>query len=146
MTKRIAYWSSTCLLAAVLLSGGMGELSLRPETVAGMRLLGYPPYFLQIIGFWKVLGGAAILAPRLPRLKEWVYAGVFFNMTGAAASHLVAGSAAWHVILTGMFALLTLASWALRPAERVVGVLAQQVFPGITDTAICGIESVQREA
>jgi len=81
----------------------------------------YPAYFVAIIGFWKVLGSMALLAPGFPRLKEWTYAGIFFNMTGACASHIAAGSEAWHVPLTLAFAALTVASWALRPANRVLG-------------------------
>src|SRR6185437_13835354 len=46
-------------------------------------------HFVMIIGAWKVLGGVALLVPRLPQLKEWAYAGIFFNMTGAAISHAV---------------------------------------------------------
>jgi hypothetical protein len=56
--------------------------------------LGYPLYFVTILGFWKVLGAMALLAPRFPRLKEWAYAGTFFEMTGAAASHAMSGNAA----------------------------------------------------
>jgi hypothetical protein len=56
-----------------------------------MRALGYPVYFLTILGVWKVLSAPALLAPRLPRLKEWAYAGIFFDLTGAAASHAFSG-------------------------------------------------------
>ena len=80
--------------------------------------LGYPVYFATIIGFWKVLGAIAILAPGFPRLKEWAYAGIFFNMTGAAATGVFTQSAAWHVIVDLVLAALAVASWALRPASR----------------------------
>jgi hypothetical protein len=60
-----------------------------------------------------------LLAPGFPRLKEWAYAGIFFNMTGAAAvSHAVHGDAVWHVIVTLIFAVLAVVSWALRPPSR----------------------------
>jgi hypothetical protein len=72
---------------------------------------------------WKVLGTIALLVPRFPRLKEWAYAGIFFNMTGAAVSHAVSGDASWHVIYTACLAVLTIASWALRPPSRTLGVL-----------------------
>jgi uncharacterized membrane protein YphA (DoxX/SURF4 family) len=119
--RAIGYWLSTGLLAFALLSGGAAELARRPENVEGMARLGYPVYFMSIIGFWKVLGGLVLLAPRLPRLKEWAYAGIFFNMTGAAISHAVSGDAAWHTVVTATFAVLTIASWALRPASRTLG-------------------------
>jgi hypothetical protein len=124
MTKATSYWASTAMIAFAMLSGGMAELAQRPETVEGMALLGYPSYFIAIIGFWKVLGGMTVLAPGLPRLKEWAYAGIFFNMTGAAASHAATHAATWHVIVTSCLALLTLVSWALRPQSRILGVLS----------------------
>jgi hypothetical protein len=122
-TKTIAYWTATTLLVFGMLSGGIAELLRRPENVAGMVALGYPVYFMLIIGAWKVLGSLAILAPGLPRLKEWAYAGFFFNMTGAAISHAVSGDAAWHVGVTLGFAALVVASWALRPESRTLGTL-----------------------
>jgi hypothetical protein len=122
-TKVIGYWATTALLALAMLSGGAAELARRPENVEGMVHLGYPVYFITIIGFWKVLGGMALLAPRVPLLKEWAYAGIVFNMTGAAASHVACGDAAWHVVVTGLLAVLAVASWALRPQSRTLGVL-----------------------
>jgi DoxX-like family len=85
--------------------------------------LGYPAYFVVILGFWKVLAGIALLAPRYPRLKEWAYAGAFFDLTGAAASHLVCGSASWRVVMTIVLAALAVISWALRPPSRTLGIL-----------------------
>jgi hypothetical protein len=121
--KTIGYWTTTVILVLALLSGGIAELMHRPETLEGMKKLGYPVYFIVILGFWKVLGSVALLAPGLPRLKEWAYAGIFFNMTGAAVSHVASGDAAWHIVVTLGFALLALASWRLRPASRTLGVL-----------------------
>ena len=126
--KLIGYWATTAFLAFAVLSGGAAELAHRRDNVEGLVLLGYPVYFATIIGFWKVLGGITVLAPRFPRLKEWAYAGIFFNMTGAAASHAASGDAAWHVIVTGSLAVLAVASWALRPPDRTLGVL----FPAKT--------------
>src|SRR2546422_550470 len=121
--KVIGYWVTTALLSFAVVSGGAAELARRPDNVQGLVHLGYLVYFATIIGFWRVLGGLTVLAPRFPRLKEWAYAGIFFNMTGAAASHAVTGDAAWHVIVTGSLALLAVASWSLRPQSRVLGVL-----------------------
>ena len=121
--KGIAYWVTTAMLAFGLLSGGAAQLAHQRETVTGIVHLGYPVYFITMIGFWKVLGAIALLAPRFPRLKEWAYAGTFFDLTGAAASHAACGDAAWHIIVTLMFAALAVASWALRPPSRTLGVL-----------------------
>jgi uncharacterized membrane protein YphA (DoxX/SURF4 family) len=119
--RRAGYWTTTGTLTFSVGSGGVAELIRVPATIEGMEALGYPAYFVTIIGFWKVLGSVALLAPAFPRLKEWAYAGIFFNMTGACASHIAAGSEAWHVPVTLAFAALTVASWALRPANRVLG-------------------------
>jgi uncharacterized membrane protein YphA (DoxX/SURF4 family) len=120
-TKVIADGTTTGLVALAMLSGGIAELARRPETINGMRELGYPVYFVMILGFWKVLGSVALVIPKFPRLKEWAYAGIFFNMTGAAVSHVVSQSAGWHVVVTLGLAALTVASWGLRPATRTLG-------------------------
>ncbi len=128
-TKVVAYWVTTAFLVVGVLSGGIAELVLRQENVEGItHELGYPLYVLAILGFWKVLGTLALLAPGFPRLKEWAYAGIFFNMTGAFISHAASGSAAFHLIYTGFFVVLTVASWALRPPSRTLGIL----FPAKT--------------
>jgi len=120
-TKSIAYWITTGFVVFAMSSGGIAELTRRPETIEGMKLLGYPLYFVMILGVWKLLASVALVIPGFPRLKEWAYAGIFFNITGAAVSHLVCQDAAWHVVVTLGLAGLTLASWALRPASRTLG-------------------------
>jgi hypothetical protein len=89
--RLIAYWVITVLIATECLVGGMmGALRL-PPFIGIMKHLGYPAYFMTIIGVWYMLAGVSLLAPRFPRLKEWAYAGLVFNYTGAAASHLAVG-------------------------------------------------------
>ena len=80
--------------------------------------LGYPSYFLVLLGSWKVLGAVALLVPRRALLKEWAYAGAFFTYTGAIASHLTTGYDRGEVGLLAALATLTVLSWALRPASR----------------------------
>lgn len=119
--KIIAYWVTTVLLACVEGSGGIGELSHQWGTLDTVEIVGYPVYFLTILGIWKVLGTIAILVPGFSRLKEWAYAGIFFGMTGAAASHAFVGdygAYAYHIWSTVGLAILALASWALRPKIR----------------------------
>lgn len=129
--KATSYWTTTGILALALLAGGGAELARYGPSVEGIVHLGYPVYFVMIIGTWKVLGGVALLAPRFPRLKEWAYAGVFFNMTGAAVSHRVCRDPAWHIIVTLGFAALAVASWAARPASRRVEGLFAAMRQGI---------------
>jgi DoxX-like family len=121
--RTTAYWTSTAVVVLVLLSGGIADLARIPATAQGVLDLGYPPMFLTILGTWKVLGAIALTVPRFPRLKEWAYAGAFFNFSGAVVSHLVAGSAAFHAVVTGVLAVLTAISWASRPRERTLGSL-----------------------
>jgi uncharacterized membrane protein YphA (DoxX/SURF4 family) len=137
-TRVIAYWATTAVLAFFLLSGAAGELTHQWGTLETTTILGYPMYLLTIIGFWKVLGALALLVPRFPRLKEWAYAGIFFNMTGAAASHAFSGDYgvyAYHVIATLAIAVLAVASWALRPPSRRLGVVLPATSPGAAHPA-----------
>jgi uncharacterized membrane protein YphA (DoxX/SURF4 family) len=120
-TKTISYWTTTIMLAFALISGGAAQAAHLPQNVEGIRHLGYPLYFMTILGIWKILGGIALLVPRFPRLKEWAYAGTFFEMTGASISHAVCGDAAMHIVVPMLFAVLAIASWALRPASRTLG-------------------------
>ena len=83
-----------------------------------MTHLGYPLYFASILGMWKLLGAIAIVAPGLPRVKEWAYAGFFFDLTAAAASRAFVGDSSADVIAPLVFLVLVLASWMLRPPSR----------------------------
>lgn len=113
-----AYWFFTVVIAFEMAAGGLWDL-LRIEYVrVVMTHLGYPLYVLDIIGVWKIPCAFALLVPGFPRLKEWGYAGAVFNYTGAAASHLLSGDGAAKWAPPLVFALIALASWALRPAGR----------------------------
>ena len=114
--KTFAYWGATALTAFAFISGGLADLARGPAMVSGMAHLGYPSYFMLILGAWKVLGALAILAPRLPRLKEWAYAGIAFDLTGAALSHAAVGDPAAKVLVPLVILGIAAASWALRPA------------------------------
>jgi uncharacterized membrane protein YphA (DoxX/SURF4 family) len=113
-----AYWITTAVLATECLAGGvMGGLQMSPFLDTATHL-GYPAYFMSILGVWYVSAGFVLLAPRLPRLKEWAYAGLVFNYTGAAASHIWIGDGAGKLVAPVAFLGLTAASWALRPPSR----------------------------
>jgi hypothetical protein len=139
--KSIAYWTTT-ILVAFFMSGGVAQiLQFKSNPHGVVPELGYPMYFFAIIGVWKVLGAIAILVPRFPRLKEWAYAGIFFDLTGAAISCVavgVYGAYGFHVIAPLLIAVLTVASWALRPPSRTIGIL----FPATNGkNGINGLES-----
>ena len=121
--KIIAYWIVTLLLAAALMLSGIGQLMQFGGNVELVTKLGYPLYILTILGIWKVLGVIALVVPGFPRLKEWVHAGIFFLMTGAAVSHAFAndyGDYGSYIILPLSYAALNMASWALRPQSRKI--------------------------
>jgi hypothetical protein len=83
--------------------------------------LGYPAYFLCILGTWKILGVIVILLPNFKLLKEWAYAGFFFAMIGALISHMAVGDYEIKAILGPVFqALFVVVSWYFRPASRKI--------------------------
>jgi hypothetical protein len=121
MSKRnkIIYWIATVWLALGMVSTGIVQLiKLKEEVDKTVLELGYPVYFLSIIGVWKLLGVVAILLPKFPLLKEWAYAGFFFAMTGAIISHLAIGDEAKELFGPSLLLVLTIVSWYFRPAER----------------------------
>src|SRR5882757_2933864 len=125
--KNVAYWTTIIFIAFFIGTGGAAQIAQYLGNPHGVVPdLGYPMYFFAILGFWKVFGAIAILVPRYPRLKEWAYAGIFFDLTGAVASIAavgVYGAYAFHVIAPLILTGVTVASWALRPESRTIGVL-----------------------
>lgn len=117
-TNKIIYWISTIWLALGMLSTAIVQLLKPEEEVAKITHLGYPVYFLTILGIWKILGVAAVLIPRFPRLKEWAYAGFFFAMSGAAISHIALGDSVNEIFPSLLLLSLTVVSWYFRPAGR----------------------------
>ena len=115
--KTIGYWVTTGVLVFCM-TGGVLELLGAKATVEGMMRLGYPAYIIPALGLGKVLAILAIVWPGLPRLKEWAYAGIFFNMAGAIVSHVACRDPAWTVAVTMTIAALTFVSWGLRPPSR----------------------------
>jgi hypothetical protein len=120
MTKRnkIIYWVATIWLALGMLSTGIVQLLKVKEEVDMMTHLGYPIYFLTMLGVWKMLGIVTVLIPKFPLLKEWAYAGFFFVMSGAIFSHLASGDEAKDFFGPTLLLILTVVSWYFRPAER----------------------------
>jgi len=142
MNARLAaYWTTTTLTALFFLTGGAAYLLRVEETVQGMLALGYPGYFVTILGIWKLLGSLAILAPRFPRLKEWAYAGIAFDLTGAALSHAAMGHPAAKVAVPLVLFGIAVASWGLRPASRKLGAAAARpttAASGVHGPAVAG--------
>ena len=123
MKKRdkIIYWVTTGLLAFGMLSQGFAQIFHTKGYVDIIIVrLGYPLYFLNIIGVWKILGVIAILIPRFKLIKEWAYAGFFFVMSGAVFSHIAAGDSVNAILPALSLLILIVVSWYFRPADRKI--------------------------
>jgi len=122
MTKRnkIIYWIATVLLSLGMLGSGISQILHLKEMNELITHVGFPLYFMYIIGVWKILGVITILIPKYPLVKEWAYAGFFFLMTGALISHLAmgdGGNAIFGPLFQTIFIVL---SWYFRPADRMI--------------------------
>ncbi len=106
---KITYWIITGLTAALLGMGAIFDAVAAPEAVTEITHLGYPVYLIPFLGVAKLLGVTAILIPGFPRIKEWAYAGLAFDMTGALYSHISSGDPAmvWAFILIPLQLLVT---------------------------------------
>ena len=122
MEKRtqLWYWITTIILSFCIFSGGFAQAIQVKDVVQGFKPLGYPAYFISVIGVWKMLGIIAILIPNFKLLKEWAYAGIFFLMSGAVISHIASDHISVQIVAPLLLAVLTVFSWYLRPADRRV--------------------------
>jgi hypothetical protein len=120
MTKRnkIIYWIATIWLALGMLSTGIVQLLKMKEETAFVLELGYPDYFLTLLGIGKILGVVAILVPKFRVVKEWAYAGFFLTMSGALFSHIAVGNSLSELFPPLLLLVLTMLSWYFRPADR----------------------------
>jgi uncharacterized membrane protein YphA (DoxX/SURF4 family) len=124
MTKRnkIIYWIATIWLSLGMLSTGAVQLfKLKgdgPGSLDSMTQLGYPAYFVTLLGIAKILGVVALLIPKYPLLKEWAYAGFFFMMSGAVFTHIAAGNFISEIFPSLLLLGLAVVSWYFRPSDR----------------------------
>ena len=128
--KTISYWVTTVLIALETFAGGIVDLIHGQTNVfSGMPVvdivtgLGYPVYLLTILGIWKLCGSLTLIVPGLPRLKEWAYAGIIFELTGAIASWLAIGDKTGQFIAPLVLSIIAFSSWALRPPSRMLGAI-----------------------
>lgn len=129
MTKRnkIIYWIATLWMSLGMVSTGITQLFNMQPKPAFMTHLGYPEYFLTIIGVWKILGVIAVLVPKFAVVKEWAYAGFFFVMSGAVLSHIATGTTS-EIFPSLLLLTLTLVSWFFRPADRKIISIDEKPF------------------
>lgn len=92
---KIFYWIVTILFAAFMIMSAIPDVLVMQIAVDGMHKgLGYPVYFIPFIGVAKILGAIAILIPGYPRIKEWAYAGLVFDLVGATYSVIMVSKSA----------------------------------------------------
>lgn len=89
--NNILFWVFTILFCAFMMMSTIPNILSAPEWVEVFKMLGYPLYMLPFIGVAKLLGIIALLIPDFPRIKEWAYAGMFFDLSGAVYSGLMTG-------------------------------------------------------
>jgi uncharacterized membrane protein YphA (DoxX/SURF4 family) len=118
--RRVAFWAVTVPVCLAFALSGIANLAHVPHIARDMAHLGYPPYFSNILGVWKCLGALLIALPGFRRTKEWAYAGMMFDLTGAAVSRAVVGDGVAGALPPLLIAGLAVASWALRPDDRIL--------------------------
>ena len=122
----VAYWVCTAYIAVTSLVAGALDVVHAQPLYGTLLRLGYPPHFGMLLGCWKLLGVAALVAPRRPLVKEWAYAGFFIEFSGAIVAHASAGDGSVLFIGPTLSIAALVASWSLRPrARRLPGVLAE---------------------
>ena len=117
MARKVSYWVSTGLLAALSLLAAFAYLSGSPQAVQGFAHVGYPQQLRIILGIAKLLGAITLVVPGLPKLKEWAYAGFTFAWVSAVVAHYLAkdGPKAFMPLILLLFLLI---SYMTRPTSR----------------------------
>src|SRR5215472_14287426 len=131
MARKIIYWVSTGLLAALSVFAGLTYLAGSPQAVQGFEHVGYPQQLRIILGIAKLLGAISLVVPSWPKLKEWAYAGFTFAWISAFVAHYLAkdGPVAFSPLV---LLLLLIISYLTRPASRKLQSTAAMVPPDQT--------------
>ena len=103
-TINMLYWVFTILFAGLMIFSSIGGIGPNEKTMQiFVNYLGYPVYFIQFISWAKIAGSIAILIPGLKKIKEWAYAGLFFDLAGAVYSSIAASGKFDPMMLTMLF-------------------------------------------
>ncbi|MGH9373692.1 MAG: DoxX family protein [Vicinamibacterales bacterium] len=117
MARKVIYWATTVILAALSAFAAFTYLSAAPEAVTGFAHVGYPQQLRVMLGIAKISGAIALLVPGFPKLKEWAYAGFTFTWIAAFVAHYTAGdgaASATPLVLLGLLGI----SYVTRPVSR----------------------------
>jgi hypothetical protein len=121
------YWVVTGLMVAFMMLGSVPDVLQLEQAASFIRHLGYPSYLLPFLGIAKIVGIAAVLVPSLRTIKEWAYAGLVIDLTGALYSHLSVGDpvSVWAfpviglVLVGGSYLLYRLYTSAFEPSASI---------------------------
>jgi hypothetical protein len=117
MGRKVAYWASTGVIAALMCFAAFSYLSGDPKAVQGFALAGYPQQLRIILGIAKPLGAIALIVPGFVKLKEWAYAGFTFAWICAVVAHYSVGQKAEAIVPLLLLVVLCV-SYVTRPANR----------------------------
>src|SRR6478609_2116933 len=98
-SRKVIFWITTTIIAIAYFITGLGNILPFAHIAQDMAHLGYPTYFLKIIGTWKILAAIVLLIPSIPRIKEWAYAGMIFDLTGASLSRYYIGDSLPQIVI-----------------------------------------------
>lgn len=114
-TKIISYWIVTIIFVIEGLNAGILQIVHVPHYVQLFVGLGYPDYFLVLLGIGKILGSIVLVIPRYPLIREWAYAGFMIDFLSAIFSHIAVGHGVVHLLGPLFGIALLVASYILRP-------------------------------
>ncbi|HMU47171.1 MAG TPA: DoxX family protein [Chitinophagaceae bacterium] len=122
-TINILHWLFTILFAGLMIFSAVGGIGPNEKTMQiFVNYLGYPVYFIQFISWAKIAGSIAILIPGLKKIKEWAYAGLFFDLAGAIYSGIAVSGKFDPMMLTMLFwiipGILSYAFWNKKNAQQ----------------------------
>lgn len=118
MKIKIVYWACTILLCLALGAMGVSNFAQPGDMNVEIAKSGYPSHFFKFLGVWQVLAAIVIFVPKVPRVKEWAYAGVVINLIAAGHHHYMAGDGIGKIAIPIVVLLFTIASYLLRPMPR----------------------------
>src|SRR5438045_8488058 len=118
MARKVIYWVTTVIVAALSAFAAFSYLSGAPQAVQGFAHVGYPQQLRVILGIAKLLGAITLVIPGWPRLKEWAYAGFTFAWISAHVAHHRAGDPAFEQFMPILLLLLLAISYVTRPVSR----------------------------
>jgi hypothetical protein len=118
MARKILFWASTGIIAAMMCFAAFSYLSGDPKAVQGFALAGYPQQLRIILGIAKPLGAIALIVPGFVKLKEWAYAGFTFAWICAVVAHYSMGQKV-EAIFPVVLLVLLFVSYTTRPANRM---------------------------